>query len=221
MKVVFLGPPGAGKGTQARRMAEALGLCHASTGDIFRQAIGAGTELGRTVQEYLDSGKLVPDELTSRVVEQMVVEQEQDYILDGYPRTVQQARDLEQMLQKRGERLDGVVYFDVPEEVAIERLTGRLVCTECGANYHRKFMPPAEDMICDRCGGQLKVRSDSSEEVVQERLSQFTENTLPLVDFYEERDLLERIDATATPEEVTERTEELLRQMVGPQAGCC
>jgi len=221
LKVVFLGPPGAGKGTQARRMAEALGLCHASTGDIFRQAIGAGTELGRTVQQYLDTGKLVPDELTSRVIEQMVVEQEEDYILDGYPRTVQQARDLEQMLQKRGERLDGVLCFEVPEEVAIERLTGRLVCTECGANYHRKFVPPEEDMICDRCGGPLKVRSDSSEEVVQERLNQFRENTLPLVDFYEERDLLERVDATATPEEVTERTEELLRQMVGPQAGCC
>lgn len=221
MKVVFLGPPGAGKGTQADRMAEALGVRHASTGDTFRQAVAAGTELGRTVQQYLDSGTLVPDELTSRVVEQMVVQPEESYILDGYPRTLQQALDLERMLMERGQRLDGVIYFGVPEEVAIERLTGRLVCTECGANYHRKLMRPADDMICDRCGGRLKVRSDSSEAVVQERLAQFRQNTLPLLEFYEERDLLERVDATASPEEVSERTEQLLREMVVPQRRCC
>ncbi|NIM69780.1 MAG: adenylate kinase, partial [Xanthomonadales bacterium] len=220
MKVVFLGPPGAGKGTQADRMAEALDVHHASTGDTFRQAIAAGTRLGRTVQQYLDSGALVPDELTSRVVEQMVVEQEESYILDGYPRTLQQALDLERMLTERGQRLDGVIYFDVPEEVAVERLTGRLMCTECGANYHRKFMPPADNMICDRCGGPLKVRSDSSAAVVQERLVQFRQKTLPLLTFYEERDLLERVDATASPEEVSERTEQLLREMVAPQRRC-
>lgn len=214
MKVVFLGPPGAGKGTQAERMAAIFGARHASTGEIFRRAAAAGTELGETVKGYLDSGALVPDELTSRVVGEMVVEREQSYILDGYPRTLQQGRDLEGMLQARDESLDGVLYFDLPEELAVERLTGRLVCPECGANYHRKFMPPEEDGVCDRCGGELKVRSDSSEEVVRERLEQFRRKTLPLVGFYEGRGLLERVDAAPSPEEVERQTERVLRDLM-------
>lgn len=210
MKAVFLGPPGAGKGTQAGRMSERFDVVHASTGDIFRRAIAEGTPLGEKVQEHLDAGTLVPDELTSKVVEEMVVAEEDDYILDGYPRTIQQGRDLENMLQARGQSLDVVVYFDLSDEMAMERLTGRLVCSECGANYHKKFMPPAEDEICDECGGQLKVRSDSSEEVVRERLKQYREKTYPLVDFYEEQGLLERVDASPPPDAVTRATEQVL-----------
>jgi len=213
VKAVFLGSPGAGKGTQADRMAERFGLEHASTGDIFRRAIAEGTPLGEKVQQYLDAGKLVPDELTSRVVEEMVVAGEDDYILDGYPRTIQQARDLETMLDKRGQSLDIVVYFELSDQMAMERLTGRLVCSKCGANYHRKFMPPEQDGICDECGGKLKVRSDSSEEVVRERLKQYQEKTYPLVDFYEQRGRLERVDASPRPDEVTRATTRVLAQI--------
>ncbi len=212
MRVVFVGPPGAGKGTQAARMAERFSVRHASTGDIFRRAAAQGSELGRTVKQYLDSGTLVPDELTSRVVEEMVVACEQSYILDGYPRTLQQGQDLEAMLDERGQSLDAVLYFDVPDDVAVERLTGRLVCSRCGANYHRTFMPPRRDGLCDGCDGPLSVRSDSSEEVVRERLAQYREKTLPLVQFYEDKGLLARIDASTPPDEVARRTETVLSE---------
>ncbi len=213
MQVVFLGPPGAGKGTQASRMAERFGVRHASTGEIFRGAAREGSELGQTVKEYLESGRLVPDELTSRVVEEMVIDSEEQFILDGYPRTLQQAYALQEMLEQRGRSLDAVVYFEVPDDMVVERLTGRLVCSECGANYHRRFMPPREDMICDECGGELKVRSDSSGEVVMERLDQYRIKTLPLVDFYEKKELLERVDATPGPDEVAESTAQVLEDL--------
>ncbi|MHC4479437.1 MAG: adenylate kinase [Planctomycetota bacterium] len=203
MKLVFLGPPGAGKGTQAARLAKRFGLRHASTGEIFRQAADEGSEIGRTVRDYLDSGRLVPDELTSRVVEELVVAKSGDYILDGYPRTLGQARDLEAMLQRRGEGLDRVLYFEIGDEEAVRRLTGRLVCSECGENYHKEFMPPRAEGICDRCGGQLKVRSDSSEEVVRQRLAEYDEKTKPLVPFYVERGLLAEVDASQAPGPVT------------------
>ncbi len=191
-------------------MAERFHLEHASTGDIFRRAVAEGSPLGREVEEYLDAGKLVPDELTSRVVEQMVVAQTTDYILDGYPRTLQQGRDLEEMLRRRSQQLDVAVYFDLSDELAFERLTGRRVCTECGANYHVKFMPPEKDGVCDRCGAELEVRSDSAEDVVRERLKQFREKTYPLVAFYEERGLLERVAAAPAPGEVARATEQVM-----------
>jgi len=213
VRLVFLGPPGAGKGTQAAIMAERFGLKHASTGDIFRQAAAAGSELGSMVREYLDTGKLVPDEVTSRVVEEMVVEAADSYILDGYPRTLPQARDLEGMLQKRSQTLDMVVYFQLGEQAAIERLTGRMVCSECGKNYHRRFMPPAQDGVCDKCGGRLKVRSDSSESVVKDRLAEYDEKTRPLVEFYQKLGLLKQVDASPAAEEVTRATEALMQSL--------
>jgi adenylate kinase len=191
-------------------MAERFDVMHASTGDIFRAALSDGSELGQTVQQYLDKGLLVPDKLTSRVVEERVVEPSDSYILDGYPRTLAQAEHLEAMLHERGAGLDCVIYFTLPDEEAVVRLTGRLVCGECGANYHKKFMPPQEEGVCDKCGGQLKVRSDSSEEIVRQRLVEYHEKTQPLVDFYEERELLRRVDATGTPEEVSQATADIL-----------
>ncbi len=213
MKLVFLGPPGAGKGTQAAAAAEKFGLRHASTGDIFRQAAAEGSQLGAAVKDYLDAGRLVPDELTSRVVEQMVVSRTEDYILDGYPRTLQQGRDLDEMLQRRGEHLDAALYYHLDDREAVPRLTGRLVCARCGVNYHKQFMPPRAEGVCDKCGGGLSVRSDSSEEVVRERLAEYHEKTEPLVDSYEEQGLLERVDASAGPEDVTRRTEAVLARI--------
>jgi adenylate kinase len=213
MRMVFLGPPGAGKGTQAALMAGRFGLRHASTGDIFRQAASEGSDLGLTVKEYLDSGRLVPDDLTSRVVEQMVVSKGDSYILDGYPRTLQQAQDLDAMLGRRGQKLDLVVSFSLDDAAAAERLTGRLVCSRCGANYHKVFMPPAAEGVCDRCGGGLKVRSDSSQAVVMQRLAEYHARTEPLVAFYRRRGLAEAVDASVAPEEVARRTEALLRRL--------
>ncbi|MFP4175635.1 MAG: adenylate kinase [Planctomycetota bacterium] len=213
MKLVFLGPPGAGKGTQAARMSDEFGLEHASTGDIFRSAVAEGSELGETVQSYLDEGKLVPDELTSRVVDEVVLARKEDYILDGFPRTIGQAEMLEQMLQKRSQSLDGVIYFELEEDEAIRRLTGRLVCSECGANYHREFMPPKAEGICDKCGAELRVRSDSSETVVRDRLEEYEAKTAPLVPFYEEKRILKTVDASASPDEVSELTKRAIKDL--------
>ena len=210
MKLVFLGPPGAGKGTQAQKMAEEFSVKHASTGDIFRQAVGAGSDLGRTVKSILDSGRLVPDEITSRVVKEMIAERFDSYILDGYPRTVGQAEDLEAMLRERGEALDAVLYYELDEESAVRRLTGRLVCEQCGRNYHRDFMPPKSENVCDECGGPLTVRSDSSEDVVRKRLREYEEKTAPLVPYYRERGLLKVIDAGQDPESVSRHTRAML-----------
>ncbi len=149
----------------------------------------------------------MPDELTSRVVEETVVAQSDDYILDGYPRTLQQAADLDGMLARRGQKLDLVLYFELDDEEAVKRLTGRVVCTNCGENYHLEYMPPRASGICDRCGCALKVRSDSAEDVVRRRLAEYHEKTSPLVTFYEKRRLLERLDASAGPDEVQKRAE--------------
>ena len=217
MRLVFLGPPGAGKGTQAARMADLFQVRHASTGDMFRQAAADGSELGQTVKDYLDSGRLVPDELTSRVVEETAVDRAGGYILDGYPRTLRQAEDLAAMLGRRDQRLAGVVYFELADEEAVRRLTGRLVCAECGRNFHREFMPPRTPDVCDQCGGPLRVRSDSAEPVVRKRLAEYHEKTELLVGFYERQGLLERVDASAAPDEVERATIELLKRMAGSE----
>ena len=194
-------------------MAAEFGLRHASTGDIFREAVRSDNELGRTVRDYLDGGQLVPDELTSRVVRQMVVERTADYVLDGYPRTVGQADDLETMLRERGEALDAAVAFELDEETAVRRLTGRLVCKECGRNYHRDFMPPQRAGTCDACGGALVVRTDSAEHIVRKRIAEYQQKTSPLLPYYDARGLLKTVDARPDPGEVAQQTREVLRAL--------
>ncbi len=215
MKLVFLGPPGAGKGTQAVKLAERFGLKHASTGDIFRAALSDGSELGATVKEYLDGGLLVPDELTSRVVEERVVDVVESYVLDGYPRTLTQAQHLADMLERRGQSLDGVVYFDLPDEDAVVRLTGRRTCSGCGTNFHIAFMPPKVEDVCDLCGAALTIRSDSAEDVVRGRLVEYHEKTKPLVAFYTESGLLSSVDARPAPDEVMQAAAVVLERLQG------
>jgi adenylate kinase len=210
MKLVFLGPPGAGKGTQAVRVAQKLEIFHASTGDIFRTAVKSGSELGKTVQAFLDAGTLVPDAVTCRVVEREVLAKRSDYVLDGFPRTLVQAELLSEALEKREESLDAVVFYELGDEQAIKRLTGRLVCRKCGWNYHRETMPPKEEGVCDECGGELYVRSDSTREAVEARLAEYHEKTEPLVSFYERQGLLRRIDASKSFEAVSSKTLELI-----------
>ncbi len=213
MRLVFLGPPGAGKGTQAARTAEEFDLAHASTGEIFRAAVAEGSELGKAVQSYLDAGKLVPDELTSRIVTQVVLDRSQRYVLDGYPRTVPQARALDAMLAERGEELDAVLCFELDECQAIERLAGRLVCGECGTNYHSTFLPPRRPGVCDRCSGKLTSRSDSSAEVIKKRLAEYNEKTKPLRAYYESRGLARAVDASRDPDSISKEVSGLLRAL--------
>lgn len=213
MKLVFLGPPGAGKGTQASRVAEKVGIFHASTGDIFRAAVKGGTDVGKTVKDYLDGGRLVPDELTCRVVEQEVLDARKDYVLDGFPRTIAQADMLEAALARRGQKLDAVIHYALDDAEATVRLTGRLVCRKCGWNFHKVNMPPKKQGVCDQCGGELYIRSDSTLEAVQKRLAEYHEKTEPLVAYYARRNLLTTIDASQPFETVLSQTLELLRPL--------
>ena len=199
--LVFLGPPGAGKGTQAKRLAKDIGLVHISTGDILREAVKNQTPLGRKAKEFMDKGELVPDDLIIALIEE-VMPPEGGVIFDGFPRTIAQAKALDEMLSRKGMKLDAVILFDVPDEVVVERLSGRRVCPSCGAVYHIKFNPPKEDEICDRCGTKLVQREDDREEVVRNRLEVYRKQTAPLVEYYEGKGILIRLDASRDIEEV-------------------
>ena len=199
--LVFLGPPGAGKGTQAKRLAKDIGLVHISTGDILREAVKNQTPLGRKAKEFMDKGELVPDDLIIALIEE-VMPPEGGVIFDGFPRTIAQAKALDEMLSRKGMKLDAVILFDVPDEVVVERLSGRRVCPGCGAVYHIKFNPPKEDEICDRCGTKLVQREDDREEVVRNRLEVYRKQTAPLVEYYEGKGILIRLDASRDIEEV-------------------
>ncbi|HEY8414917.1 MAG TPA: adenylate kinase, partial [Thermaerobacter sp.] len=186
MRWIFLGPPGAGKGTQAARLAERAGVPQISTGDMLRAAVRAGTPLGLEAKRYMDAGQLVPDDVTIAIVRERLAQDDcrRGFLLDGFPRTVPQAEGLAAALEELGVGLDGVLYFDVPDEVVVERLSGRRVCPECQATYHVRFDPPREAGRCDRCGAALVQRHDDREETVRERLAVYRRQTEPLVDYY-------------------------------------
>ena len=212
MKIIMLGAPGAGKGTQAKMIAEKYGLPHISTGDIFRANIKNGTALGKEAKEYMDKGLLVPDELTVRLLLDRVAKDDckNGYVLDGFPRTIPQAEVLDEELAKLGEKVDYAINVDVPDENIVNRMSGRRACLSCGATYHNVSIPPKKEGICDVCGSELVLRDDDKPETVQKRLTVYHEQTQPLIDFYEKKGALRSVDGTLPMEEVFAAITEIL-----------
>lgn len=212
MQLILLGLPGAGKGTQAERITEEFGVPHISTGDMFRAAIAAETPLGKEVKGYLDSGRLVPDEVTIKVVQNRFEQPDakQGFLLDGFPRTLPQAEALDATLAEMGRSLDAVLYIHVPQEVLLARLTGRRICKTCGATYHVVFQPPQVENVCDKCHGELYQRTDDTEEAVATRLEQYA-HTAPLVDYYRDKGLLRQVDGTRSIDKVFADIKNLLK----------
>jgi adenylate kinase len=206
VRLVLLGPPGAGKGTQARSIVERYGVPLISTGDIFRRHVAEGTELGRTAKAFLDGGELVPDEVTIGMVMEAIDRAPTGFVLDGFPRNVPQAEALDRELAARRTRLTAALAFLVEEETAIKRIAGRRTCGACHRPYNVFFDPPRHDRVCDACGGPLVQRSDEDEPTVRRRLEVYRESTAPLLKFYSDRGLLAEVDAEGTEAEVAERT---------------
>lgn len=196
MRLILMGPPGCGKGTQAQFISSNLGIAHISTGDMFRKAISEATELGSKAKEYLDSGRLVPDEVTIGIVRERLQEPDcqQGFLLDGFPRTVAQAQALDDIVSKMGFALDAVINIQVPREAILKRLTGRRMCKECGATYHVAFSPPQKADLCDKCGGALYQRDDDTESTINKRLDVYKDQTEPLIAYYAEQGLLKDIN---------------------------
>lgn len=204
MKIIMLGAPGAGKGTQAKKIAAKYDIPHISTGDIFRANIKEGTELGKKAKTYMDQGLLVPDEL---VVDLVVDRLQQDdckkgYVLDGFPRTIPQAESLDAALEKLGEKMDYAIDVNVPDENIVNRMGGRRACVGCGATYHIVYNPTKTEGICDTCGEALILRDDDKPETVQKRLDVYHQQTQPLIDYYKKADILKTVDGTVDMEDV-------------------
>jgi len=213
LNIVFMGPPGAGKGTQAERIVEAFGIPHISTGDAFRLAMSQGTPLGVQAKSFVDQGLLVPDEITNGIVKERLEKPDCDkgFLLDGFPRTIAQAEALDTMLSSMGKRIDHVINLKVDRSLLLDRLTGRRICKSCGATYHVLFNPPKKEGICDKCSGELYQRSDDTEEKVGTRLDEYTNKTAPLLEYYANKGLLREVDGQQDIDEVTAAIASLLR----------
>ena len=205
MHILLMGPPGAGKGTQAAELVKAFQIPHISTGDMFRAAIKEGTEMGKLAKSYIDKGQLVPDEVTIGIVRDRLAQDDckKGFILDGFPRTVEQADALTGILQELGLSLTRVLNINVPAADLIERAVGRRICKKCGATYHTKFNPPKQEGICDACGSELFQRADDNAETMQNRLSVYEASTKPLIDYYEKAGLYTEIDGRQAIDKVT------------------
>ena len=204
MKIIMLGAPGAGKGTQAKQIADKYSIPHISTGDIIRANIKNGTELGKKAKQYMDQGALVPDELTCDLVMDRIQQDDckNGFVLDGFPRTIPQAEALDAALGKINEKMDYAIDVDVPDENIVNRMSGRRACLNCGAPYHLISIPPKVEGICDRCGSEIVLREDDKPETVQKRLKVYHEQTQPLIDYYKNQGILKSVDGTQTMDEV-------------------
>ena len=204
MKIIMLGAPGAGKGTQAKQIAAKYAIPHISTGDIFRANIKNGTELGRKAKEYMDQGMLVPDELTCDLVMDRIAQEdcERGFVLDGFPRTIPQAEALTNALTKIGQSMDFAIDVDVPDENIVNRMGGRRACLNCGATYHLVFNPTKTEGVCDACGNPTVLRDDDKPETVLKRLSVYHDQTQPLIDYYKKQNILKSVDGTKPMNEV-------------------
>lgn len=196
MRAILLGPPGAGKGTQAETIVDEFSIPHISTGDIFRKNIKKGTPLGKKAMEYMDQGKLVPDELTVELVKDRLLEDDckNGFLLDGFPRTIYQADALEDALKSMGQSLDYVINIRVRKELLVERAVGRRICKDCSQTYHMSFNKPSKEGVCDNCGGELLQRKDDTEETVEKRIDVYREQTEPLIDYYTKKRIIVNID---------------------------
>lgn len=212
MKIIMLGAPGAGKGTQAKQIAGKYGIPHISTGDIFRANIKEGTELGKKAKEYMDQGLLVPDELTCDLVVDRINQDDckNGFVLDGFPRTIPQAEALDAALTKLGQKMDYAIDVDVPDENIVNRMGGRRACINCGATYHIVSIPPKKEGVCDTCGNELVLRDDDKPETVQKRLNVYHEQTQPLIDYYTKQGILKSVDGTQPMEDVFAAIVEIL-----------
>lgn len=206
IKIILLGPPGVGKGTVAEMLRNEYGAAHLSTGDMLREEVKTGSEMGREAEGYMNSGGLVPDELVISILKKRIMKEgkEKGFILDGFPRTMKQAETLEGILSEAGMSPDYVVNLEAPEDVIIQRLSGRLQCADCSRIYHARNMPPKEAGVCDECGGKLFQRTDDREETVRVRLKTYAEQTAPLIDFYSSRGVLKEVKADTGPGETFE-----------------
>jgi len=197
MNIVLFGPPGVGKGTQSDSLVSELGITHFAMGDILRAAVKEGTALGLKAKSFMDAGKLVPDEVVIGMIEERIMAPEvaNGFLLDGFPRNVSQAEALAEMLEKHSKIIDRVIFMDAPEEMLLQRLSGRLICRGCGFGFHRHYSPPREEGRCDRCGGELYQRDDDKEEVISQRLEVYGEQTKPLLEYYKALPSFRRLDA--------------------------
>lgn len=210
MRLVFIGPPGAGKGTQVLKLSREYGVEVFSTGEAFRKHIYEGSEMGKKAEEYVKKGLLVPDDIVLDIVKQFV-DNKDNFIMDGFPRNVYQAEIFDDFLNERGLALDGVVYIFLDEDQVVNRLKYRIVCPKCGAVYNMKTSPPRKDMICDVCGTKLKKRVDDSDEVIRNRYKVYVKEISPLVDYYDRKGILFKVDGIDKQEDVYKKIKELLK----------